>query len=139
MKDSRRSVSDLLRERGLRVTPQRRAVWQAFADGRAGHLPADEVLRRARRALPEISRATVYNALGDLVQAGLLRTAPGRNALLFEANSGTHDHFHCRVCQRLYDVRSSGVDAIRLDTPGFRVEREQVLFEGACPSCAKAA
>lgn len=139
VKETRGNVAVLLRDRGLRVTPQRRAVWGAFDGGRAGHLGADDVLRRARRRLPEISRATVYNALTDLVDAGLLRTAPGRGVLLFETNSSPHHHFQCRVCGRLFDVESSGADAIRLDAPGFRVEREQVLFEGACPSCAKAA
>jgi len=139
MKQTRETITAVLRERGLRVTPQRRAVLTAFEAEHAEHLAADEVLRRARLELPEISRATVYNALTDLVRAGLLRTAPGRAALLFELNAGTHDHFQCRVCQQLYDVESAGGEKIRLTTPGFEVERGQILFEGACPSCARAA
>jgi len=139
MKETREQLAASLRDRGLRVTPQRRAVWAAFDAAAGEHLGADDVLRRARRELPEISRGTVYNALTDFVEVGLLRTAPGRSSLLFEPNAEPHDHFQCRVCRRLFDVKTAGLDGVRLATPGFEVEREQVLFEGACPSCANAA
>ncbi|MFE2439439.1 Fur family transcriptional regulator, partial [Streptomyces sp. NPDC059409] len=62
-------MSDLLerlRERGWRLTAQRRVVAEVL-DGDHVHLTADEVHARAARRLPEISRATVYNTLRELV------------------------------------------------------------------------
>jgi Fur family ferric uptake transcriptional regulator len=129
-------VAELLRGHGLRVTPQRRAIWAAFANGAAGHLSADEVLRRARSELPELSRATVYNALGELVAAGLLATIEGSGVQLFDPNVETHHHFRCRGCGRLFDVQPRGVERLGLPGHEFRVERTQVLFEGVCGICS---
>ncbi len=127
-----------LRASGLRVTPQRRAVYSAFEGGANGHLTADEGFERARHELPEISRATVYNALAELVRAGLLRMVEGRAATLYDPNlDPTHHHFRCRSCGRLYDVHIDGVDVLRISgDEGFVVDGKTVLFEGLCPRCA---
>lgn len=135
-KPSAEDFADSLRQRGLRPTPQRRAVWSVFAGQNCGHLSADEVLTRARSTLPEIARGTVYNALGELVNAGLLGTIHVGNAQLYDANLEAHEHFRCSVCGKVYDVRPEGVDRLRLDEPGFKVDRFEVLFEGVCPRCA---
>jgi Fe2+ or Zn2+ uptake regulation protein len=131
----RRQAATLLRERGLRVTPQRRVIWSAFEDGGAGHLSADDVLRRARVELPELARATVYNTLNELVAAGLLRLVGGRGSQLYDPNVDSHHHFRCRRCGRLYDVHPTGLEELELDEGGFLVEEFQLMFEGICPSC----
>jgi Fur family transcriptional regulator, stress-responsive regulator len=133
------STALLLREQGLRVTPQRRAIWGVFATAEGAHLSADEVFQRARRELPELSRATVYNALGELVSAGLLGLVEGPGPQLYDANIEPHHHFRCLRCRRLYDVEPAGVESLRLAKRGFRVERAQVLLEGTCPSCSRPA
>ena len=127
-----------LRAAGLRVTPQRRAVWSAFERGNNGHLTADEVLKRARRELPELSRATVYNSLTKLVEVGLLRTVERRGAVLYDPNPDPrHHHFRCRGCDRLYDVHVEGIQGLVIsDDQGFVVDRKNVLFEGLCPRCS---
>ena len=51
---------ELLRARGLRVTPQRRAILGAFSSGAAEHLSADEIHARAAAVVPELRRGTVY-------------------------------------------------------------------------------
>jgi Fe2+ or Zn2+ uptake regulation protein len=123
-----------LRERGLRVTPQRRAIWAAFENGAAGHLTADAVFQRARRDLPELSRATTYNALSEFVSAGLLRVLSGHGGQLYDPKTESHHHFRCRSCQRLLDVQPQGVERLRLDD-FFQVEETQILFEGLCGDC----
>lgn len=128
-----------LRAAGLRVTPQRRAVWSAFGEGAGDHLTADEVLGRARAALPELSRATVYNTLAALVEAGLLRAVESRGAVVYDPNPDpSHQHFRCRRCDRLYDVRVEGVEGLRVSGgQGFLVDRKTVVFVGLCPSCPR--
>jgi len=129
-----------IRAAGLRVTPQRRAILGAFAGGPNGHLTADEVYERARRAVPEIARATVYNALGELVRTGLLRSVEGFGAVRYDSNlDERHHHFRCLSCGRLYDVHPRAAEQIELDDDLFTVERVQVLLEGTCPTCAKGA
>lgn len=127
-----------LRAAGMRITPQRRAVWSAFEGRSNGHLTADEVFERARRELPELSRATVYNTLAILEDAGLLRSVESRGAVLYDPNPDpTHHHFRCRNCDRLYDVHVEGLDDLGIaDTRSFSVERKSVLFGGLCFACA---
>jgi len=130
------AIAATLREHGLRVTPQRRAIWNAFEGGRSGHLTADEVLRRARAELPELARGTVYNALTEFVSVGLLGTFDGGASQLYDANVEPHQHFRCKVCAVFYDVRPAGLEELSLDEPGFSVDRTHILFEGTCASCA---
>jgi Fe2+ or Zn2+ uptake regulation protein len=127
-----------LRTAGLRVTPQRRAIWSVFREGASGHLTADEVYERARAKLPELSRATVYNSLAEFVRAGLLQTVRGVGAVRYELNLGSnHHHFRCRSCDNLYDVRLQGVEYLQLlGKEGFVVDRTTVLLEGYCSSCS---
>ena len=129
-----------MRRAGLRVTPQRRAVWLAFGDGEDGHLAADEVFARARRGVPELSRATVYNTLAAFVEAGMLQAVESRGAVLYDPNPDPdHHHFRCRNCDRLYDVPVEGVEELRISGgKEFVVDRTTVLLRGLCPLCSPA-
>jgi Fur family transcriptional regulator, stress-responsive regulator len=132
--------AQLLRAHGLRATAQRRAIYGVFAgaareDAANAHLSAEEVFERARSQLPELSRATVYNALGELVEAGLLGLVEGPGPRRFDANVGPHHHFRCSSCHELQDVQPDRV-AVTLRDGGFEVQRAHVLLEGLCPRCA---
>ena len=65
MASSTSDVGALLRELGLRSTPQRRAILRAFSSGPAEHLSADEVHARASQELPDLGRGTVYSTLAE--------------------------------------------------------------------------
>lgn len=132
-------AEEKIRAAGLRVTPQRRAVWSAFGSGEGGHLAADEVFVRARRGLPELSRATVYNTLAAFVEAGMLQAVESRGAVLYDPNPDPdHHHFRCRGCDRLYDVHVEGVEDLRIvGGRGFAVDRKAVLLRGLCPLCSR--
>ena len=134
------SFAQLLRAHGLRATAQRRAIYSVFADAARAdaanaHLSAEEVFQQARLHLPELSRATVYNALGELVEAGLLGLVEGPGPRRFDANVAPHHHFRCRHCHELHDVELANVD-VTLRERGFHVESSHVLLEGLCPRCA---
>jgi methylated-DNA-[protein]-cysteine S-methyltransferase len=124
-----------LRDHGLRVTTQRRAILGAFAGGRTEHLTADDVLRRARSSQPAVSRATVYGTLAEFQRAGVLG-AYGRPELVrYESNVSDHEHFWCERCERLYDIELETLDTDALESEGFVCERAHVLLEGTCPAC----
>jgi Fur family transcriptional regulator, stress-responsive regulator len=129
------ALAQLLRAHGLRATAQRRAIYSLFAGTENGHLSAEEVFQRARAQLPELSRATVYNALGELAEAGLLGVVEGPGPRQFDANVAPHHHFRCRRCSALFDIDPERID-MTLREPGFEVERAHVLLEGLCPECA---
>lgn len=129
------ALAQLLRAHGLRATAQRRAIYGLFAGTENGHLSAEDVFEQARAQLPELSRATVYNALGELAEAGLLGVVEGPGPRQFDANVSPHHHFRCRRCSGLYDIEPEHID-MTLRKPGFEVERAHVLLEGLCPKCA---
>src|SRR5947209_13261709 len=80
---------------GLRSTPQRYAV-MAFLMEQAGHPTAAEIFEAVNRVDPRSSRATIYNNLRDLVQAGLVReVAVEGRAARFDAKGTRHHHFVC--------------------------------------------
>lgn len=134
-------IEERLRAAGLKVTAQRRAVWSAFNGGGEGHLTAEEVFERARRELPELARATVYNALSELARAGLLQVVEVRGALVYDANlDPEHHHFRCRSCGRLYDVHLEGAESLRISGgEEFVVDRKSIMLGGLCPECSPGA
>ncbi|MFF4582394.1 Fur family transcriptional regulator [Streptomyces sp. NPDC001389] len=136
-------MSDLLerlRTRGWRMTAQRRVVAEVL-DGDHVHLTADEVHALAVRRLPEISRATVYNALGELVALGeVAEVSTDGRAKRYDPNARTpHQHLVCSGCGTIRDVRPAGDPLAGLpasERMGFTVSRADVTYRGLCPSCA---
>jgi Fe2+ or Zn2+ uptake regulation protein len=126
-----------LREAGMRVTPQRQAIWLLLHDDEAGHQTAEEVFQRVHDRMPALARATVYNVLNDFVEAGLLQRVEGVGGpALYDRNlDRRHQHFRCTVCGRLFDVRPRLPGPVELLEPGFSVERVQMVLEGVCPAC----
>ncbi|MGN6219787.1 MAG: Fur family transcriptional regulator [Microbacterium sp.] len=131
-----------LREAGLRVTDSRRAVLDALV-GRP-HASADELLDVVTRTLPGTSTQSVYNVLGDFVDAGLVRRIePAGRPGLFELRVGdNHHHLVCTTCGAVQDV-DCVVGAAPCLTPsdphGYAVQTAEVTFWGLCPACAAAA
>ncbi|RMH77702.1 MAG: transcriptional repressor [Actinomyces sp.] len=130
---------DRLRTRGWRLTAQRRVVAEAMT-GDNVHMTADEVLERARRLLPEISRATVYNTLNELVELGEVAEIPGPDRVRrYDPNAVVpHQHLACEVCGGLWDVHAEGVEALHPDPAAlgdFEVASTVVTFRGVCAAC----
>ncbi|MFB0632509.1 Fur family transcriptional regulator [Streptomyces sp. AB3(2024)] len=137
-------MSDLLerlRERGWRLTSQRRVVAEVL-DGDHVHLTADEVHARAVERLPEISRATVYNALGELVSLGeVVEVSTDGRAKRYDPNAHRpHEHLVCSGCGLIRDVHPTGDPLAQLPADerfGFSVSGAQVTYRGLCPACAR--
>jgi Fur family ferric uptake transcriptional regulator len=135
-------MSDLLerlRGRGWRMTAQRRVVAEVL-DGDHVHLTADEVHARAAARLPEISRATVYNTLGELVTLGeVIEVATDGRAKRYDPNAHhAHQHLVCSNCGTIRDVHPAGNPM--LDLPdgerfGFAIADVEVTYRGLCPDC----
>ncbi|MFZ3495372.1 Fur family transcriptional regulator [Streptomyces sp. 5.8] len=136
-------MSDLLerlRERGWRMTSQRRVVAEVL-DGDHVHLTADEVHARAVERLPEISRATVYNALGELVSLGeVLEVTTDGRAKRYDPNAHRpHQHLVCSGCGLIRDVHPTGDPLAGLPAEqrfGFTVSGVDVTYRGLCSACA---
>src|SRR5215467_9601540 len=111
---------------GLRSTPQRYAV-MAFLMEQEGHPTAAEIFEAVNRADPRSSRATIYNNLRDLVEAGLVReVAMEGRAARFDAKGTRHHHFICDCCGNVEDMEWYDVPRPASPSLGKRVLRECV-------------
>src|ERR1700692_4012976 len=109
---------------GLRCTPQRFAV-MAFLMEHNRHPTAAEIFEAVNRVDPRSSRATTYNNLRDLVQAGLVRdvAVEGRRAR-FEAKGRQPHPFIGHRCGNVEDMEWYDVPRPATKTLGKRVLRE---------------
>ncbi len=126
------------RERGIRVTAQRLAVYRALAED-PSHPSADAVYARVRPRMPGLSQATVYRILESLEREGFIRRVSTTGAVArFDANRAPHQHLVCRVCGRMTDVDMPALSAAALTAdalPGFVVEELDVRVVGRCTRC----
>ncbi|MGH9679482.1 MAG: Fur family transcriptional regulator [Candidatus Acidiferrales bacterium] len=131
------AIKQSFAESGLRCTPQRYAV-MAFLMEHNSHPTAVEIFEAVNRMDPRSSKATTYNNLRDLVQAGLVRevAAEGR-AARFDANGMRHHHFICDRCGNVEDMKWYDVPRPGSGSLGKRVLREyELIFRGLCTKCA---
>jgi len=133
------SLLERLRARRWRLTPQRRVIAEVLR-GDHVHLTAEEVLARARKRLPEVSLATVYNTLNELVSMGEVQQvdAGGRPTRYDPNTEDGHHHLVCLKCGDLRDVHPRGLDALELPRSqrfGYRIVNREVLFQGYCSDC----
>lgn len=124
---------------GLGITKQRRAVLQAIRDNTA-HLTANEVFSAAKRILPTISFATVYNSLRYLRDAGHIAEIQfGNGASRFDALTHRHDHALCTDCGALVDIEMElprELVARAAEYSQFTPETLEFILRGKCPDCS---
>jgi len=123
---------------GRGLTPQRRAVLEVVAES-AGHLTAGEIYEAARRRLPSISYATVYNSLKYLREAGLVREINfGKGSNRYDRETARHDHALCTECGRLVDfdlAETVGLMRAAARRSRFKPETIHLTLVGLCPEC----
>lgn len=135
------SARERLQAAGLRVTTPRITVVNVV--DRHPHSGADAIFREVRETLAGTSVQAVYNILGDLTRAGLLRRIqPAGSAALYERRVGdNHHHLVCRRCGAVDDVDCAVGEAPCLSpshSHGFAIDEAEVTFWGLCPACSAA-
>ncbi len=131
------AIKQSLEQSGLRCTPQRYAV-MAFLMEQNQHPTASEIFEAVNRADPRCSRATTYNNLRDLVEAGLVReVAIEGRAARFDVKGMQHHHFICDRCGAVEDMEWYAVPKPAPRALGKRVLREcELILRGLCNKCA---
>ena len=132
-------LTDLFRERGLRVTPQRQMIFGLLQDNDS-HPTVESLYERARGEMPTMSLKTVYQTVHDLEALGEVDVLDlGTGTLRVDPNvEDDHHHLVCSACGR---VRDLPVEFDGLRVPGryrrdFTVDAVQVIFRGHCDDCA---
>lgn len=120
-----------------RDTQQRRAIRAAIDDANRPLSPR-EVLESARRGSPGLGIATVYRTLKTWVEEGGLTQVdlPGEPPRYETTGKQHHHHFHCRSCDRVYELEGCPEGLRSLTPAGFSLESHEVVLYGRCAECA---
>ena len=139
-KTTQPAYEETISHNGHRLTPQRREVYNVLLEDR-NHPTATEVFLRAKKRVPSISLATVYNCLETLVECGLAKQVNvEREATRYCPNLSEHGHFVCDSCGIVSDipVAKGGSLTQFLKVPtGFSVNHSEITLRGTCPACKK--
>ena len=123
-----------------RHTPQRSAIEAAFRKVRQP-LSVEEVLALARAQIGSLDPATVYRNLGRMVEEGRLArvTLPSKGVVYELTHEAHHHHFHCRSCDRAFELPGCGLNPAQQAPRDFVVENHDVFLYGLCPQCKESA
>jgi Fe2+ or Zn2+ uptake regulation protein len=132
-------LTDLFRERGLRVTPQRQMIF-GLLHGNDSHPTVESLYERAQAEMPTMSLKTVYQTVHDLEALGEVDVLDlGTGSLRVDPNvEDEHHHLVCSSCGRVRDlpVEFDGLRVPNRYRRDFTVDAVQVIFRGHCDDCA---
>lgn len=135
-----KETAQLLREKGLKVTPQRIAVYNMLLST-TEHPDAETIYKTLEPTNPTMSLATVYKTLDFFKHLGLvqeLNVGEGRSR--YDATVQCHPHTVCRVCGRVDDLHLEALTEVAkklVPNLDFEVECEQLILYGKCSDCRK--
>jgi Fur family ferric uptake transcriptional regulator len=134
------SIVELLRSRGLRMTPQRRAIVSEVMSTE-GHISPAGLARQVAQRVPGVSPSTIYRTLEMLEELGVLSHAHLEGGAEYHRRSlGEHVHLACSRCGR--EESLSGAEAERLRrmlqrSHGFRADLAHFAISGLCATCQR--
>ena len=132
-------IAARLGKAGLKLTPQRYAVLDYLVRSQI-HPTAEQIRLDLNRKFPRASRATVYNTLNALRDAGLIHEIFMDDAVArYDANIEPHHHFICRRCGKLEDIPLDAISEIshRGLRSGYSIEDYAVVMRGVCALCSR--
>ncbi|MFN3418916.1 MAG: Fur family transcriptional regulator [Pyrinomonadaceae bacterium] len=130
------TVEKMARERGLKMTPQRRAIIEYLQNARE-HPTTEEVFMAVNRDFPMTSRATVYNTVNWLRDAGMLQEIYEAGAVRLDPNFDRHHHFICNKCGRVEDIGFELISDLGICSlpESQTIESFEIVLRGTCKKC----
>lgn len=137
------AIEDVLREKRIKVTPQRMAVYAILRETRK-HPNVEMIYQKLKPSYPAMSLATVYKTVDVLNKVGLLQELNvGEGGLRYDAIIKPHPHVYCEKCGKVDDVEQFSIDNFHNDAAMQLVQKEtgydlstvQLYFYGKCPNC----
>jgi len=133
-----RHLIEICREKGLKVTPQRVAIYRELVKA-ADHPSADVLHKRIKDDLPHISLDTVNRTLLTFADIGAAFIVEGSGEpKRFDAKLEDHLHFKCIKCRKIIDFHPDSINNIEVPeelAKQCKVLRKTLYFEGLCNDC----
>jgi Fur family peroxide stress response transcriptional regulator len=133
-------VSHTFKSKGLKLTPQRIAVYE-YLLGTRNHPSAEVIYSALIEKFPTMSLATVYKSLKTLCKVNLIQELNlGEGNFRYDAIIEDHAHFQCNCCNVVIDLMNVPTDKV-MDTVSknqdFLIESSKLYFYGTCMECQK--
>jgi Fur family ferric uptake transcriptional regulator len=132
-------VMDQLRDRGLRMTPQRRAIVSEVMRTN-GHISPTAVARKVQGEMPGVNASTVYRTLTLLEEVGLLQHSHLESGAEYHrSEDAQHVHLTCHRCGRddaLSIAEAHKLSALIRRHHGFEADLTHFAITGLCSDCS---
>ncbi len=130
--------TEILRNKGLRSTPQRIEILKYLDENRT-HPTLDELYTHIKNIHPSVSKMTIYNVTDSLVKNNIISSMRFVHSteLRVDFDAGTHFHFVCKKCNNIFDIDSViDIDKI-VRKQGHHPDDYKVNIYGTCKKCLK--
>lgn len=139
------NLKNVLKEKGYKLTPQRRAIVEIIIKNEGSHLTTEEIYNLVKDECPEIGLATVYRTVMLLEEMGLLSKLDlndgcSRYELIHEDENHQHHHLICRKCGKVIEVQGDLLEELEENIEkkyNFKIEDHSVKFYGICSECSR--
>lgn len=129
---------DRSKELGLKVTPQRIAIYRELA-ATDQHPSTETIYKKIKDYYPNISLTTVYRTLETFEKLGLISVVNVLyNAARYDANLTPHNHVVCTECKKIedfYDESLSNLDVSEMTLNEYSIKGYSILLNGVCKDC----
>lgn len=138
-------LKDILKDKGYKLTPQRRAIVDIIIKNQGNHLTTEELYNLVKKECPEIGLATVYRTVLLLEEMGIitkldLNDGCSRYELVNEDESHHHHHLICTDCGKVIEVEGDLLETLENEIElkyKFQIKDHSLKFYGLCSECSK--
>jgi len=137
---TKESIIKQLKEKGLKVTPQRMAIIEVLIEKRGSHPGAGLVYEEAKKKKKSLSLSATYATLNELSRQGIIKTLQfDQMENRYEGNLEEHINLICERCKKILDYKVSiGVDQRKIaKKTGFSITDTRLEYYGYCRECCK--
>ncbi len=132
------SCLETLKEKGLKLTPQRRLIAGIIHDA-GSHLMAEDIISYVQSKMPGVNKSTIYRTLELLEELGcVIKSESGDHFIYHHAEEGHHHHLVCRQCGKTIDCTENLFAPLEhrlAEKYSFRAEFKHVVINGLCEDC----
>lgn len=134
------TITEILREKGFKVTPQRLAIYKILMETKK-HPTAEVIFSELQAQYPTMSLATVYKTIEVLKEMGLVTALNvGEDSFRYDANMEPHIHMICQECSEVIDLFGMDLSVLSVaaeEKSGYQIMEHQVYFYGSCGECIR--
>ncbi len=143
MVETMERLKERLKEKGSKLTPQRRETLKVIVENQGEHLNTEEIYELVRKDCPEIGLATVYRTLQlleemDIVSRINLDDGCSRYEIKTDDEDHQHHHLICQKCNKIIEVKIDLLEELEREIEkeyDFDIKDHKVKFFGTCSEC----